>query len=334
MIIGFIVTLIVLIFVAAVEVPVGSLGRFERSRRMEEGLNDDHEVNRELYYGDALSLQQVLRACLVVIMSLFAVSSFGWAVGTFVAIIVALEYGSIARIGLLRGTATRYYYRFEPKLLMLFKRYTRQFSYIRNLTPHEQDVILHSRAELAHLVESSTTILNDNEKKLIVNGLGFSDKVVRDIMTPRSVIETIDRNELLGPLVLDDLHKKGHNRFPVVDGDVDHVVGILHLRDVLAVDTMRKHTSKVESAMDTRTLYIHEYQSLSHALDAFLKTHHHLFIVVNEYRETVGLLTLEDVIEALLGRKISDEFDAHDDLRAVAARNPRGNNSTKDARDV
>ena len=56
--------------------------------------------------------------------------------------------------------------------------------------------------------------------------------------------------------------------------------------------------------------------------------------MVNEYRETVGLLTLEDTLEALLGRKIVDEFDAHEDLRVVAERNPRRNNHPPKQRNV
>jgi CBS domain containing-hemolysin-like protein len=55
---------------------------------------------------------------------------------------------------------------------------------------------------------------------------------------------------------------------------------------------------------------------------------------VNKYRETVGLLSLEDVMESLIGRPIIDEFDRHDDLRAVAARNPRGNNSSSSSHTV
>jgi CBS domain containing-hemolysin-like protein len=89
-----------------------------------------------------------------------------------------------------------------------------------------------------------------------------------------------------------------------------------------------------EKAMEPRVFYIKEDQSLGHALAAFIRTHHHLFIVVNEFRETVGLLSLEDTIEALIGRKIVDEFDTHEDLRAVAARNVRGNNHPKNLENV
>lgn len=87
--------------------------------------------------------------------------------------------------------------------------------------------------------------------------------------------------------------------------------------------------------MDKKVFYIHQDQSLQQALAAFLRTRHHLFVVINEYRETVGLLSLEDVIEALLGRKINDEFDVYDDLRKVAEVNPQKNNKlTKRRQDV
>jgi CBS domain containing-hemolysin-like protein len=146
------------------------------------------------------------------------------------------------------------------------------------------------------------------------------------------VIDTIHHNEFLGPLTLDELHKKGHSRLPVIKHDIDHVIGILHLQSLLALDIKRSVTA--EKAMDSKVHYIHQDQTLQHALAAFLRTKHHMFIVVNEFRETVGLITLEDTMEALLGRKITDEYDTHEDLRAVALRNPRDNNEPKDREDV
>ena len=80
--------------------------------------------------------------------------------------------------------------------------------------------------------------------------------------------------------------------------------------------------------MEKRVFYINQEQTLDRALAAFIKTRHHLFVVVNGYRETAGILTLEDTIEALLGREIVDEFDVHDDLRVVAARSAKGNNDS------
>ena len=86
--------------------------------------------------------------------------------------------------------------------------------------------------------------------------------------------------------------------------------------------------------MERKVYCINQNQKLEKALSAFIKTRHHLFIVVNDYRETAGVVTIEDVIEALLGRKIVDEDDVVVDLRAFAAKNPRHNNKSSAATDV
>ena len=333
MIIGFIVAVILLLAVTGVVVPAGTLGKFERKRR--EGRESSLEVERELYYAEVLSIQRVLEALLIVTIAALSVASFGWLFGVLVALFVALEHGAVARLPFLRSRLSRLYEkRLEPKLLAFIQAYPGVLKYIKVFMPEPSEIQLHSQAELRHLIETSSGIVTNDEKKLLLSGLDFSGKLVREAMTPRSMIDSINKIELLGPLVLDDLHKKGHSRFPVIETDVDHVVGILHLRDILRVDTSKKHTPKVETVMEKRVFYIHEDQTLEHALTAFIKTHHHLFVVVNEYRETVGLLSLEDVIEALIGREIVDEFDTHDDLRAVASRNPRANNRSAASRDL
>jgi CBS domain containing-hemolysin-like protein len=86
--------------------------------------------------------------------------------------------------------------------------------------------------------------------------------------------------------------------------------------------------------MNPKVYYVNQEQNLKHALAAFLKTRHHLFVVVNGYRETAGILSLEDVIEALIGQKIIDEYDEHDDLRKVAARSAKTNNNPPEGKDV
>ena len=332
MVFVFITVALLLVLVASIEIPTGGLGKFERERRKKQG---GREVERELAHTDLVSVKHILVALLLSATVALAVVALGWLVGLIIAAVVALEYGAVARVLFVRRLSSKLYMRIEPRLLGFSQKYSSILRYIRVFSPESGEVMLHSRDELVHIVKESTHhIITEDEKKLILHGLEFPDKEVRDIMTPRSMIDAVNRSELLGPLVLDDLHKKGHSRIPVIESDVDHVVGVLHLRDVLGVDSNRKHTAKVETAMESRVFYINERQALDHALAAFIKTHHHLFIVVNEYRETVGLLTLEDVIEALLGKKIIDEFDTHEDLRSVASRHPRVNTSAKHSTDV
>lgn len=324
-----------LVMANALRIRPAELSDFELERREREGKPEAaRERRRSQHVADLLSLQRAVSAVLLVACVLLAVGAWGWLVGAVASVLLAFEYGAVAKLPFLHRLVQPTYQRIEPKLIDVLERYPRAFAILRSVVPMSAEAKVDSREELLYLVQATNGVLTADEKKLISGGLTFGSRNVSDVMTPRSVIDSVKRSEILGPLVLDELHKRGHSRFPVIHGDLDHVVGILHLRDLLMVDATRKHTAKVESAMESKVFYIHEDQTLEHALNAFLKVHHHLFIVVNQYRETVGLLTLEDVMEALLGRKIIDEFDAHDDLRVVAARNPRDNNAPEHAVDV
>lgn len=309
------------------------LSRFELHRRKDAGNGAAmEELERELVLDDIMSLQKAVTALLLVVTVLCAVAAFGWLFGTCAAVLVALGYGRLAQFSVAHTLADKLYQPYDAALVGFVKKRPIIGKIIRNISLDVNDPMLSSREELLHLVESSGHILTGDEKKLIINGLHFADKTVESIMTPRGVVATIAATEVLGPLVLDDLHKTGYSRFPVTDGDIDHVVGVLHARELLTLGNKQSQTAR--EAMENKVYYIREDQTLDHALAAFLKTRHHLFVVVNGYRETAGIVTLEDCVEALLGRKIVDEFDLHDDLRAVAAREAKGNNNSTNGVDI
>lgn len=324
-----------LLMVAGIRPARTSLSAFELARRNQVGDSQAMAASRRnQLIPDVISLQRVVSALLLVVAVLLSVATFGWLIGTLVGLVVALEYGAIAHLAIIQRWSQRLYEHFEPTLLAVMAKHPFVLKLLRSVPQETSDDLrsIDSRQELQHLVSQSGAVLSPDEKKLIVHSLSFSEQLISTVMTPRSVIDSIKKSEFLGPLTLDELHKTGHSRLPVIDDDIDHVVGMLQLQSLLALDIKRSVTA--EKAMEPRVFYIREDQTLQHALAAFLRTHHHLFVVVNEFRETVGLLALEDVIEALLGRKIIDEFDAHDDLRTVALRNPRGNNHPEKREDV
>jgi CBS domain containing-hemolysin-like protein len=325
----------VLVLVASIVIDTPSDSQFELERRKKTGSKDAEALlSRREHLADLISLVRTLASLLLVVVVAACVAAWGWVFGLAIALVVALQYGALARIPFVHNFAQKYYEKYEPAIIRFITRYPFIAKIVRTITTTPADSKLGSREELLHLVSQSGVVLSHDEKSMIAHTLQFATHTVRDIMTPRSVIDSIGRYELLNPLVLDQLHKTGHSRFPVIDSDIDHVVGMLYLRDVLTIDSSKKHTARVETAMEPKVFYIHENQTLDHALAAFLRTHHHLFVVVNEYRETVGLVSLEDVMEKLLGKKIIDEFDAHDDLRLVAERNPRRNNHAAGGKDV
>jgi CBS domain containing-hemolysin-like protein len=133
-------------------------------------------------------------------------------------------------------------------------------------------------------------------------------------MIPNSVVKTISVDELLSPVVIGELHDSGYSRFPVVSKK--DFVGMLYMKDAVNV----KNNKSVKDVMHPEVYYLNEEQNLQVALKAFLKTKHHLFMVVNGYEDVVGIITIEDVLEQIIGDKIIDEFDQYDDLKLMAQR--------------
>lgn len=146
------------------------------------------------------------------------------------------------------------------------------------------------------------------------HALAFGDKKVSDILTPRRVVKAVSITDAIGPILLDDLHKSGFSRFPVYDGKQDNIVGVLNLKSL--VQTKAGQVSKL---MTKQVCYVHEDQPLTEALQAILTTHQQLYIVVNTFEEYVGVVSIEDILEEIVGKQIVDELDKYDDLRAVAA---------------
>jgi CBS domain containing-hemolysin-like protein len=151
------------------------------------------------------------------------------------------------------------------------------------------------------------------------NALTFGDKTVGSVMTPRREVKFAKADDQVTPVVIDELHQSGLSRFPVAKDSAKaaapQIVGTLYLNNLVGY----KGSGKVKDLMKSEVYFINEDATLRQALSAFLKTHHHLLIVVNSFEEMVGVLSLEDVLEQILGKQIIDEFDSYENIRAVAA---------------
>lgn len=317
------VTLVALKSVAIVPTQITP---FELHRRLEE--NDPEAKNVEVqlrHIPRLIALRRIVEAVLYVGIVMATITVLDFWVGALVAILMFLVVDMIGASHQTKRIIQPYYAKYEQTLLDRVAVWG-WLDHVSLPDISTVDVSIASKSELIHLIGRSQAVLSRDEKQRLESSLAFGDVVVKDIMTPRSMIESIDQREVIGPLVMDQLHKTGHSRFPVTDGDIDHVVGMLYLYDLITLTSAHK---TVKGAMHPQVYYIREDQDLEHALHAFLRTHHHLFIVVNEFRETVGLLSLEDVIETLLGYQVIDEFDEFDNIRKVAETNPKRSNEPK-----
>lgn len=151
------------------------------------------------------------------------------------------------------------------------------------------------------------------ELELLMTVLQFGEKLVHECMVPRSSVHLISATEQISPIVIRELHETGYTRFPVYGDTEDTIVGTLYLSDL----TDLKHMGSVAEIMKSEVYYVHEDYPVEQALHAFLTTKHQLFIVINNFEEFVGIITIEDILTRLFGYKIVDEFNQYEDKHAV-----------------
>lgn len=184
----------------------------------------------------------------------------------------------------------------------------------------EPFMLIQSKDELLEILRHNADEfdkISKHELKIAENALMFGEKLVTDHMTPLNTVKFVNVTEELTPVVIGELHDSGHSRFPVYAETNQNVVGTLYLRDAIRL----KNPKPVAKVMREDVYYINELQPLDYALHGFTKTRHHLFVVVNEFEDVVGVITIEDVIEQIVGHPITDEDDKFTDLRAVAKKN-------------
>ena len=154
--------------------------------------------------------------------------------------------------------------------------------------------------------------------RMAFNALTFNSRKVSEVMTPKAKTKFVPADEPIGPMLMDELHATGQVRFAVIKDaskvKQPKVIGSLYAKDL--VDHQEK--GKVSSLMHTGVHYVNEAASLQACMAAFLKTQDLLLVVVNNFEELVGIITLENVLEQIVGQPIVDEFDRYDNLRAVA----------------
>jgi len=306
LIILYILSVVALVIISGVQLRPSGFSDFELQRRARLDKAMKRLRTRDQLLPGIRSILMLKATIVLVIIAWLAVAAFGWLWGVVATLAVVVLFRPLSRLGAVRRLSLYIYAPCEPWLL----RKTRLLKWAERLLGSrlkEHQRIFHSREELAHTIEQSGDILSIDEKKLLSGALAFRDKMVHQVMTPKKDMKTVSASEFLGPLVLSELHQGGHSRLPVIAKDLNHVVGILYLQDMLSLTTKKSVTA--EKAMDPKVHYVSRNDSLQTALGIFLKSHHHLCIVLGDEGQTVGLVTIEDVLEALIGRTIKDEDD-------------------------
>jgi CBS domain containing-hemolysin-like protein len=253
---------------------------------------------------------------------------FGWLIAlsetAFHIVSFAIAYGVITYLHIVVGEQAPKYFAIQQALpttlwsaypLHIFYRATYPFIWVVNRSANallkalgmkQTDVAeAYSEEELKMLVAvaSRTGVLQESERVLLSRALDFADTLVRQVMVPRTEIVGIDELATLREL-RDIARSQPFTRFPVFHEDLDHVVGVIHIKDLVPAPDLSRPVGEVMR----KPLFMPETTGLDRALAEFRRQRLQMAIVVDEFGGTAGLVTLEDVFEQLVG-EVQDEFD-------------------------
>jgi magnesium and cobalt transporter len=177
-----------------------------------------------------------------------------------------------------------------------------------------------SRKEIQDLLQQSDDVFDAEEQNMLTGVLEVAETQVREVMIPRSQMIVIERDQDVSE-TLSTIIESGHSRFPVIGEDRDEVLGILLAKDLLRhfgnSDAGELHITKFLRPVAV----IPESKRLNALLKEFRDSHNHMAIVVDEYGGVSGLLTIEDVLEEIVG-EIDDEHD-HEEAEFIQAETER-----------
>ena len=160
-------------------------------------------------------------------------------------------------------------------------------------------------------VDPTEEVLDEHEKRMIRGVVQLDKTIAREIMVPRVDIVAVESDASLD-LLVNKMKTAGHSRIPIYEGDLDHVVGVAHARDVLQQLAVTIDASNTAARQVSRKpLFIPESKTLEGLLEVFREERTHLAIVVDEYGGVSGIVTIEDLLEEIVG-EIQDEFDAEE----------------------
>ena len=180
-----------------------------------------------------------------------------------------------------------------------------------------------SREEIQDIIQQSETNIDAEEKSMLAGVLEVSETQVRDVMIPRSQMVVIDIEDDIDAMI-SVIVDSGHSRFPVMGEDRDEVLGVLLAKDLLRYFGRRAGQDVPIRKLLRPAAVIPESKRLNALLKEFRASHNHMAIVVDEYGGVSGLLTIEDVLEEIVG-DIDDEHDQEEDayIRPEGDRNGR-----------
>ncbi|MFH1662219.1 MAG: hemolysin family protein [Candidatus Falkowbacteria bacterium] len=262
-------------------------------------------------------LGSIIHGIIAVLMATFLIVTLG----------EILPQAVFARHALILGSKLTWLVRF---FLIIFYPICWPMSKILDKMLGDEIPTVYSKHELVKLIEDHENLkesdVDADEERIIKGALSYSDKEVRDIMTPRTEAFLLHYDDILNKSTVVKIKRTGHSRIPVYKKDPDDIVGVLYVKDSVGEVWEGK---KVGEVCRKDVVFVDHDKTLDNLLNDFKRKKNHLFIALNEFGGVSGIVTIEDVIEEILGAEIMDEFDRHADLQEEAKRKARSKKRKK-----
>ncbi len=205
------------------------------------------------------------------------------------------------------ATPLTWFYRLSYPLIWILNGTANAFLRLVGIAPMSDSELAHSEEELRLILVDSQAkgVLDQDQKKMLERVFDFADRSVRQVMVPSVEVVFLDlQNSLENNLGIARKHR--HTRYPLCEGTLDRVVGLIHVKDLF---WHRRVTETFHLELGKREVqFVPENTYIKTLLTEFRDTRTHLALVVDEYGATIGIVTLEDILEELVG-EIQDEFD-------------------------
>lgn len=224
-----------------------------------------------------------------------------------------LPQAAVSRHALLFGARTSGLIRF---IMWLFYPICYPIAWALNKILGEEGPTRYTKRDLLSIIDDDSLDedgVDHDERRIARGAFSFSHRKVEHVMTPNTVVKVIKVTDVINKKYLANLKDSGYSRIPVINED-NKFKGILYLKDLLGI-TLPK---KVKDIMDPTVYFVRPSDPLDKVLNKFIKTKTHLFVVLDEFGGFEGVITVEDVIEEIIGKEIMDEDDVVPDLRQEA----------------
>lgn len=300
-----------------------SLSKAELERKMKIGDREAEKVYPIRKNGNLLLVTLLIGNVAVnSALSIFLGSIVSGVIAGLIATFLIVIFGEIIP----QAVFSRHALRFGAKSVFIVKFFIiilypicAPMAWILNKTLGEEMPTIWSKDELREIVklheDSPESEIDSDEERIILGALSFSHKTVEDVMTPRSVLFSLDSRTVLDQEMLEKIKRKGFTRIPVYEKTIDNVIGLLYSKDLIGVCADTNISSLVRT---DKLIKVSNEKKLDSLLSEFIKKKSHFAVVFNEHGGLSGAVTLEDIIEEVLRVEIVDENDTITDMRKEA----------------